>query len=189
MDTYVYAKTSIPANQLQLNDVGIVFEKQGNIDLYKVKFLRLNVVMDIHGDDIEEFDVRETGDRYKYKVCDRCFKRLDTETYFSNNRIKKDNVITKRPSCKSCRKIKDGKSISASDRALWNLKKPRDYEPFTCPICDKTSIVGITKIVLDHSHKTGKVRGYLCESCNTGIGRFDDDASLITKAISWLQKD
>ena len=34
---------------------------------------------------------------------------------------------------------------------------------------------------------TGKVRGFLCESCNTGIGRFDDDIEILKKAIHWLQ--
>ena len=53
----------------------------------------------------------------------------------------------------------------------------------------KTTIVGITKQVLDHDHVTGKVRGYLCESCNTGIGRLDDNIKLIENALDWLKKD
>tara|TARA_B110000211_G_C14040063_1_gene536362 strand:- start:1400 stop:1552 length:153 start_codon:yes stop_codon:yes gene_type:complete len=48
--------------------------------------------------------------------------------------------------------------------------------------------VGISKIVLDHDHSTGEVRGWLCESCNTGIGRFDDDPQIVQKAINWLKK-
>jgi len=44
----------------------------------------------------------------------------------------------------------------------------------------------VSKIVLDHCHHTGNVRGYLCESCNTGIGRFDDDIEIIDRAINWL---
>ena len=57
---------------------------------------------------------------------------------------------------------------------------------FECPICLKISIVGITKIVLDHNHSTGEIRGYLCESCNTGIGRFKDDVNILKNGIEWL---
>ena len=46
----------------------------------------------------------------------------------------------------------------------------------------------MTRHVLDHNHKSGEVRGYLCESCNTGIGRFDDDIHQIENAIEWVRK-
>ncbi len=78
--------------------------------------------------------------------------------------------------------------ISANTRKEWDINAPKTYELFKCPICTKVTIAGISKIVLDHNHKTGEVRGYLCESCNTGIGRFDDDPELIQKAIVWLTK-
>lgn len=39
-----------------------------------------------------------------------------------------------------------------------------------CAICDKQ----FDKIIpqIDHCHKTGKLRGILCFSCNTGLGHF-----------------
>lgn len=41
---------------------------------------------------------------------------------------------------------------------------------------------------VDHSHKTGKVRGLLCYNCNNGIGRLKDDVSVLEKAIAYLNK-
>lgn len=134
--------------------------------------------------DVQEFDMTQTGDRFENKICDRCYKFLNTEKYFENNRLKNGDVITKRPSFRSCRKQKNGKNISAEERQLW--ERPKDYSLFTCPICRKTTIVKITKVVLDHNHHTGKVRGWLCESCNTGIGRFDDNPDLVERAKEWL---
>ena len=132
--------------------------------------------------------IEETGDRFQFKICDRCFKLLSTDAKFSNNRHKKDNIITKRPSCKLCREKKDGVPISRAEKKEWNAKRPQKYTSFICPICGKNSIVGISKIVLDHDHSNGKVRGWLCESCNTGIGRFDDDYEIVYKAVKWLMR-
>jgi len=39
---------------------------------------------------------------------------------------------------------------------------------------------------VDHCHHTNVVRGLLCSNCNTGIGLFGDDASLIAVAIQYL---
>jgi len=137
---------------------------------------------------LQEFSIQETGDEFESKICDRCFRHLSTENDFENNRIKKGGKITKRPSCRNCRTIKNGMPVSAADKREWNQKKPDKYSTFCCPICNKTSIAGITKVVLDHCHRTGRVRGWVCESCNTGIGRFDDEPALLKRAILWLER-
>lgn len=186
MKQFVYIKNlNTGHSELQLNDVGYIEESTS--DKLHILFMRINRKFWLKPNDVVEFDVSKTGDDFEYKVCDRCFKHLGTNSEFSDNRIKK-NSITKRPSCKACRKIKDGKSISSVDREYWDKKKPIDYTPFKCPICKKTTIAGLSKVVLDHCHKTGLVRGYLCESCNTGIGRFDDDPDLVKDAVNWLEK-
>jgi RNase P subunit RPR2 len=44
---------------------------------------------------------------------------------------------------------------------------------FICPICKKSSIPYVTaKLVIDHNHNTGNAREWICDSCNTGLGRF-----------------
>lgn len=184
MKKFIYATTSF--NFIEKNDVGII-EDDFASKKFKVKFLRFNQTINVVKDQIDFFDIEKIGDSFDHKVCDRCFKRLPTND-FSNNRIKKGGFITKRPSCKSCRKIKDGKPISQKDRKKWEKLKPKNYDLFKCPICNKSSIAGISKIVLDHNHQSGEVRGYLCESCNTGIGRFDDDPTIVIRAKEWLEK-
>lgn len=60
---------------------------------------------------------------------------------------------------------------------------------FTCPICQKTTIVEVTaNLVKDHDHHTGKGREWICDSCNTGLGRFKDDINLLKRAINYLKK-
>ena len=41
---------------------------------------------------------------------------------------------------------------------------------------------------IDHDHKTGKVRGLLCTTCNLGVGYFKDDVALLQSAIRYLEK-
>lgn len=184
---YIYLKQSIESEGLEINDVGKILHRS-TASTTTVEFLRTQSTHTIDNSLYETFLIEETGDTSEKKVCDRCYKLLDTQEHFSNNRIKSEGFITKRPSCKACRKIKDGKPIPLKIRRIWDAKKPEHGAIFTCPICTKDSIVGITKIVLDHNHSNGEVRGWLCESCNTGIGRFDDDPVVIQKAIDWLKE-
>lgn len=62
-----------------------------------------------------------------------------------------------------------------------------------CAICGVTPEESSTKrkvryLDVDHCHITGAVRGLLCNRCNSAIGRFNDDSTLLTKAVEYLQK-
>lgn len=40
---------------------------------------------------------------------------------------------------------------------------------------------------IDHCHKTGRVRGILCFTCNTAMGKLKDDPTLLRRAAEYLE--
>ena len=64
-----------------------------------------------------------------------------------------------------------------SDEDLAKLKA----EVTQCVICGAEE-----KLVVDHDHKTGKIRGLLCNHCNRGLGHFRDDPTLLEFAAQYL---
>ena len=54
-----------------------------------------------------------------------------------------------------------------------------------CEICHVPERDGET-LCIDHCHKTGAVRGLLCDKCNNAIGRFDDNPSVVYSALAYL---
>lgn len=50
-----------------------------------------------------------------------------------------------------------------------------------CSICGSQK-----QLCVDHCHKTGKLRGALCLSCNGGLGFFYDDPQRLQAAIAYL---
>ncbi len=54
-----------------------------------------------------------------------------------------------------------------------------------CKICKKTDPTG-QRLAVDHCHLTNRVRGLLCRNCNTALGKFKDDTTLLQNAINYL---
>ena len=55
-----------------------------------------------------------------------------------------------------------------------------------CDICGVPETECTRALAVDHCHETGAFRGFLCNNCNAGLGRFRDDPSILQKAINYL---
>ncbi len=56
----------------------------------------------------------------------------------------------------------------------------------SCNICLKHESEFKTRLSVDHCHKTGRVRGLLCNVCNTMLGQWKDDKEKFERAAAHL---
>lgn len=119
---------------------------------------------------------------FKEKECKQCktaFKpKAPSHLYCSQscadlsytNRILKNAYGIEHDSVKEMFKQQDGKcAICGSEGFILNPKQE-------------------LKLVVDHCHKSGKVRGMLCHNCNRALGLFKDSVESLNKAIDYLNK-
>jgi len=88
--------------------------------------------------------------------------------YFKNNR---ELIEDKR--------IQSRHGITASERGEI-LRRQNGL----CAICKSKPAIHI-----DHDHVTNKVRGLLCNNCNTGLGMFHDNISFMATGIKYLENN
>lgn len=78
--------------------------------------------------------------------------------------------------------------MTAKEKREADKQRPPRGSLFTCPICRKRSIVGVTaRIVLDHHKGIGRPRSFICDSCNTGLGRFQNGGNLLRNALLYVE--
>ena len=97
-------------------------------------------------------------------------------------------------SCKNAAKTAWGKANPEAkrrmDKSTYVKRKfgltLAEYETLVASPCD---ICGsVENIVLDHCHQTGRVRGPLCNDCNSGLGFFGDSPSRLEAAAAYLRR-
>lgn len=60
-----------------------------------------------------------------------------------------------------------------------------------CEICNRavqTSRYALDSACIDHDHKTGAVRGILCNLCNAALGKFGDSPETLRRAAEYLER-
>lgn len=68
-----------------------------------------------------------------------------------------------------------------------------EAQNYTCAVCGKLNGTdmhrpGVTKeLSVDHNHRTGQLRGLLCNDCNRAIGQLQDSPELCRKAAEYLE--
>jgi len=108
------------------------------------------------------------------QVCKLCSKEKPVDM-FHKQLGNKTGIDTR---CKACAH-KDRKFLKELRNKLIHTI------PEVCNCCDKPSN---KPLVVDHCHETLKFRGWLCESCNHGIGKLGDNIEGVQKALDYLRR-
>lgn len=140
------------------------------------------------------------------KRCFRC-KGLHSTSDFSVDKSKPDGRSIY---CRTCKrkiqkKNRPSKELRKSKRSRyarsdrnWRLKTlygitVDQFEAIfaaqgnKCALCKSEKSDG-KNFVVDHCHKTGRIRGILCSYCNRALGMFKDSVDLLGTAIVYLSK-
>ena len=139
------------------------------------------------------------------KECSTCKKELKAESFYKNKR--RHDCLDSR--CKHCMdKAKSDwvqknpdkvKEVSTNNRllsrygiTLTEYNQLVAFQNNRCKICGNEASNGrswSTKLSVDHCHSTGKIRGLLCQKCNTGLGLFGDTIENLKKALEYLENN
>ena len=126
--------------------------------------------------------------RGKYKKCRLCMG-LQCRKWEKKNRKK---VLETRRIFYSKNKIKYRKKSVLKNKEISLLQyeellKNQNNKCYICGLPETKKFKGeLISLSIDHNHKSGKVRKLLCHHCNTGIGHFKEDTSLMKKAIEYI---
>lgn len=111
--------------------------------------------------------------------CKECNSKKSKEWYSKNKDAKKKSALKHH--------YKKSYGMSFEDREeMYNKQNGR------CLIC-LSDIYLVSKdkkkrAVIDHCHFTQKVRGMLCQLCNTGLGSFEDNPEMLRRAALYLEE-
>jgi hypothetical protein len=104
-------------------------------------------------------------------------KKYQTEYYEKRTKEKR-----KEPEGKE--KLRNSQLRNTYGITLQDYNNMYDSQNGNCLICETKFNV----LVVDHNHKTGKVRGLLCRNCNTALGFLKDNILFFKNAIKYLER-
>ena len=115
-------------------------------------------------------------------VCKVCTLEKPEKEFY-----KKDKSTGRMDStCKACRISQHReRTLGVTDQDYWRMYKEQNGR---CGICHRRIYSKRYKnFNVDHDHKTGRIRGLLCHSCNRGIGMLNDDPIALRRAVRWVE--
>ena len=104
------------------------------------------------------------------KICTYCGKRKNRGS-FPKRSMYKDKLDSR---CRKC--------VKEHSKVRGKLHKKAPPKPLVCECCGKVPL----KWCLDHNHSDDSFRGWICERCNTGIGKLGDNLQGIVNAMNYF---
>lgn len=122
------------------------------------------------------------------KTCSKCGKTKELSK-FSKRSSRPSGVQSKCKDCERESRRRYYKPHEATRRKL-NISDAEYHKLLSesnncCNICNRI----LDKKCIDHCHTTNKVRGILCNNCNTALGLVGDNIQTLESMIKYLKKN
>lgn len=111
------------------------------------------------------------------KRCIRCKKLQPVDQFYKGSTASGQTYSSY---CKSCKYVQGQArkhGVSEKEIRKW-------LESKRCSCCGRRD----RKLVLDHNHTTGKIRGILCHNCNVAFGLLGEDPTWVWALASYLDR-
>lgn len=135
--------------------------------------------------------------RKKYRESQKIYYKKYREThiekfkmYYANNKEERNKKNKEWRLKNKAYLIRKESGIEIKDGEYEKLLKDQNN---LCKICNLPEKIlsrnrdRVKYLSLDHCHKTKKIRGLLCHSCNTALGHFRDSIELLQSAINYIK--
>ncbi len=121
--------------------------------------------------------------------CEQCGKSFEWRVCHGGSRKR---------FCDDCGRERDKSSSRKHSRLAYHKKGGRyvryglteeefkslhEVQGGACAVCRRIS----KRLCIDHCHETGRIRGLLCYSCNSGLGQLGDDPELLERGVAYLR--
>lgn len=129
-------------------------------------------------------DLLEKGELFE---CKSCHKNMLADNFYTKRDYGRVYLVTGR--CKTCEKFYQlEKKFHITKDEYFRLLSDQDYKCAICGISlDEYKSQGYRDFFsVDHDHKTGAIRGLLCDKCNRALGFFQEDEETLLKAAEYL---
>ena len=122
------------------------------------------------------------------KTCSKCNKEHPIEMF--SKRTYASGKVSSQSKCKNCERSVRSKYYKPHEymRRRFKLTEERYAELMDVEICELCGGGFDGKKCIDHSHKTEKIRGVLCNKCNTALGLVGDNVETLSRMIDYINR-
>ena len=140
-----------------------------------------------------------TPENLSGRGCKKCTEERSAKWYRENP--KRRSAIVRRWRKRNPHYIRDWKRRNQEKVRGYQLKQyygisMEDYTKIRAKQNGECAILGChtteektgRRLAVDHSHKTGKVRGLLCDRCNTTLGKMEENPDLLHALLNYFDE-
>jgi hypothetical protein len=122
--------------------------------------------------------------RYNRSKCDSCKAQVKKQAF---DKFKRENPsYWKEWQTTDKRRATNYRQYGITEADVDAMRSVQDFCCLICGAREGSWKANSSRLVVDHNHTTGEVRGMLCPSCNRGLGQFNDDPDTLRAAVQYL---